>query len=136
MEDEHQHYIGKVAHKALIEKNGKILLAKGAGDQFWDIPGGRIHSNEKPKQALMREIKEELGLDISVGKPFFADLIRATKTGEERYFIAFKAELVDVHQPLSLDPTEAAEIIWLDKKDIETVETYEVCRDALRAYIT
>ena len=131
---ESEHFIGKVAHKAVIEKDGKVLLAKGIGDEFWDMPGGRIHSGEKPEGALAREIKEELGLDIIVGKPFFADLIRATKTGEERYFIAFRTTLTDAAQEIVLEPSEAAEVLWVGREEIETVRTYEVCRDALRSY--
>ncbi len=134
MENEAEHFVGKVTHKAVIEKGGNVLLAKGAGDEFWDIPGGRIHSGEKPEEALTREIKEELGLDIVVGAPFFVDLTRATKTGEERYFVAFRARLADESQPLAQEPSEAAEVLWLERHDVETVPVYEVCRDALRSY--
>ncbi len=131
---ESEHFVGKVAHKALIEKGGKILLAKGTGDELWDLPGGRIHRGEKPDQALKREIKEEVGLDISVEGPFFVDLIATTKTNEERYFVAFRTRLINVDQEFTLDPSEAAEVLWITRGEVDTVPVYEVCRDALRAY--
>jgi len=135
-QDEDKHFVGKVAHKAAIEKDGKVLLAKGDGDEFWDIPGGRINSGEKPAQALKREIKEELGVDIEVGKPFFADLIISTKTKEERYFICFYAKVADGQEPCSVDPEESAELYWVSSDEVETIKIYEVCREALRAFFS
>jgi ADP-ribose pyrophosphatase YjhB (NUDIX family) len=131
---EPEHFVGKVAHKAAIEKDGKVLLVKSLSDEFWDIPGGRIHCGEKPAQALKREMKEELGIDVIVGSPFFADLIISTKTKEERYFICFNASLADPNAELKLDQEDAEQLLWISEGEVDTVPMYEVCRDALRAY--
>lgn len=54
---------------AIIENKDKILFQKRKGDKFWALPGGKIEILEKTKEALMRELKEELGIeDISVGE--------------------------------------------------------------------
>ena len=134
MEDEHQHFVGKVAHKALIERDGKVLLARSARGGHWDIPGGRIHFGERPKDAVAREVKEELGLDVIVGAPFFADLITATLSPEVRYFICFHVTLKNPTQEPSFPSDEASEVLWISKDEVETVHTFEVCRDALRAH--
>ncbi|MBI3335318.1 MAG: NUDIX hydrolase [Candidatus Portnoybacteria bacterium] len=58
---------------ALFIKNGSILLTKRAIDPkkgFWDLPGGFIEEDEHPEKALHREIKEELGVEITIGKLF------------------------------------------------------------------
>lgn len=59
---------------ALIEKDGKYLLIKEhietRGGQFWLTPGGGIEYGETMEIALKREVKEETGIDISVGKLF------------------------------------------------------------------
>lgn len=55
---------------ALIIKEGKILgtrrssLANRAGK--WEFPGGKVRQGEKPENALIREIDEELGIAVSV----------------------------------------------------------------------
>jgi 8-oxo-dGTP diphosphatase len=52
---------------ALIIKKGNILFAKRAKGElagFWEFPGGKIEKGETSKQAIIREIKEELNLDI------------------------------------------------------------------------
>jgi 8-oxo-dGTP diphosphatase len=59
-----------VAACALIDPDGRVLLArrpegkKMAG--LWEFPGGKLHDGETPEQALIRELKEELGIDVSV----------------------------------------------------------------------
>ncbi len=56
-----------VAAVALIDRDGRILLAqrpegkKMAG--LWEFPGGKIEAQETPEYALMRELREELGIE-------------------------------------------------------------------------
>lgn len=56
---------------AIIEKNGKILLAQrdAGSDQagLWEFPGGKVEAGESQPQALARELEEELGIVASVG---------------------------------------------------------------------
>jgi 8-oxo-dGTP diphosphatase len=58
-----------VAACALIDSDGRVLLArrpegkKMAG--LWEFPGGKLHPGETPEVALIRELKEELGIDVS-----------------------------------------------------------------------
>ncbi|CAI1594557.1 CTP pyrophosphohydrolase [Serratia liquefaciens] len=56
---------------AIIEKNGKILLAQRDADSdqagLWEFPGGKVEAGESQPQALARELDEELGIVASVG---------------------------------------------------------------------
>lgn len=55
----------------LIKKNNTYLLGlrpKGGSQAgVWEFPGGKIENFEQPEDALKRELKEELGIDITVG---------------------------------------------------------------------
>lgn len=62
----------KIVHVvAAVIKSDDMILAtqRGYGDfkGMWEFPGGKIESGETQKEALTREIKEELGADITVG---------------------------------------------------------------------
>ena len=58
-----------VAAIALIDANDQVLIAKRPKKKhlagLWEFPGGKIEKNESPENALVREIKEELNININ-----------------------------------------------------------------------
>ena len=56
----------------VIEHEGKILVGqRRAGDRFqfkWEFPGGKVEPDEDPKEALVRELREELGIEAVIGE--------------------------------------------------------------------
>ena len=58
-----------VAAVALVDGDGRVLLARRPEGKplagLWEFPGGKVHPGETPEEALIRELKEELGIDVS-----------------------------------------------------------------------
>ncbi len=56
-----------VAAVALIDVDGRVLLAQRPPGKslagLWEFPGGKVEAGESPETALMRELKEEIGID-------------------------------------------------------------------------
>lgn len=57
-----------VAAVALIDVDGRVLLAERPQGKpmagLWEFPGGKLHADETPEAALIRELAEELGIDV------------------------------------------------------------------------
>jgi 8-oxo-dGTP diphosphatase len=78
---------------ALIVKDGKILVCQRTKHQTmplkWEFPGGKIEEGEQPRNALHRELEEELGIDATIGDEM-ARIRHEYKSGnsvELRFFV-------------------------------------------------
>jgi 8-oxo-dGTP diphosphatase len=56
---------------ALVDVDGRVLLAQRPAGKamagLWEFPGGKVQPGEAPEAALIRELKEELGIDVTEG---------------------------------------------------------------------
>ncbi|MBI5348294.1 MAG: A/G-specific adenine glycosylase [Chloroflexi bacterium] len=57
----------------IVRKNGRVLIAQRPADKLlggmWEFPGGKMEKGETKEMCLRRELKEELGIEVKVGKP-------------------------------------------------------------------
>ncbi len=57
-----------VVAAALIDADNRILLAQRPQGKnlagLWEFPGGKVHEGERPEDALIRELREELGIEV------------------------------------------------------------------------
>jgi 8-oxo-dGTP diphosphatase len=111
--------IDKIA--LIVIENGKILSARSIGKKKYYIPGGKRENNETDQETLIREIKEELSVDILsetiryVGT-FIAQSDGATE-GISVKMTCYKAKYLGTVQKNS----EIEEIRWLTYKDLEII---------------
>ena len=104
---------------AVIRDGGKVFATQrgyGAFKDGWEFPGGKIEPGETPQEALIREIKEELDADISIG-----DLIDTVVYDYSAFHLSmdcFWCELKS--REFVLKEHEAAQ--WLSAEELETVD--------------
>jgi len=69
MDEGRTHPIVLVVAVALLNRDGKVLIARRAPGRplagLWEFPGGKVEAGEEPETALIREILEELGIEIA-----------------------------------------------------------------------
>ncbi len=69
-------HVVEVVAAAITDPGGRVLLARRTEGRdlagLWEFPGGKREPGESPEQALVRELREELGIEITVGAPLIA----------------------------------------------------------------
>jgi 8-oxo-dGTP diphosphatase len=130
---EPEHFVGKVSLRAIIEQDGKLFVCRGIEDKVWQLPGGRMHKGEAPKQALAREILEELGATVVVGRPTSAHYVVHTKTGIPQLVLVY-ACLLGAGE-LKVDPSETEEVRWVTHEEATKLPMFQDCRDAVDEFL-
>lgn len=78
-----------VAALALIDEDGRVLLTQRPEGKamagLWEFPGGKVEPGETPEAAIIREIREELGLDLS--RPCLAPLSFASHSYDDFHLL-------------------------------------------------
>lgn len=61
-----------VVSAAVVERDGRVMLCQRRPDAHnglkWEFPGGKLEPGEGPEAALARELREELGIEVAVGR--------------------------------------------------------------------
>ncbi len=109
--------VAAVICSSLENKECVLATARGYGDYkgMWEFPGGKIEPKETPRQAVVREIKEELDVEIAVGD--FLQTIEYDYPDFHLSMDCFWCEIVN-GQPLA---KEALEIKWLYRDDLDDI---------------
>ena len=104
---------------AIIKENDKIFVTQRGYGEFaggWEFPGGKIEEGETPQQALVREIKEELDIKISVG-----ELLDIVEYDYPTFHLSMKCFWATIEEgKLVLKEHMAAK--WLKKDELGTVD--------------
>lgn len=104
---------------AVIRENDKIFATQRGYGEFkdgWEFPGGKIEEGETAKDALVREIREELDAEIKVGQ--LIDTVEYDYPSFHLSMDCFWAEVISGE--LILKEHEAAK--WLKKEDLDSVD--------------
>ena len=108
---------------AIIKKDNHFLIVKRNRKKHlglkWEFPGGKVQENETFEEALVREIKEELNIKISL----------QDKIAEEKY----KDEKIDIvlhyflctQEDGTIELNEHEDLAWVEKKDFEKYDFAE-----------
>ena len=90
------HALIKIDDKYLIIRRTKIKGGKpNSLPEYWDIPGGMVEEGEMPKDAAIRETKEEVNLDITIGPILHEDSNYDKEKGTVFTRIVYQAELLE-----------------------------------------
>lgn len=105
---------------AVIERGDEILVSlrhpKGERPSQWEFPGGKVEMGESESEALVRELREELGVESEVG-PLIQRLFHAYPDTDVE--IGFYGARITKGEP---QPLAMAEIRWVARRDLDKLD--------------
>ncbi|HLI46186.1 MAG TPA: NUDIX domain-containing protein [Geobacterales bacterium] len=129
-----------VAVGALIRnKKGEILLVQSPKwlEKRYSVPGGHVELNERLSDAVVREAKEETGLDV---RPIKLLLIQEVINPEEfyereRHFIFFDFLCEAMSEDVKLDNVELIDYVWVEPKKALDLKLESYTRRLVMKYL-
>lgn len=100
---------------------GRALLVEPVYKDYWEIVGGCVEENESPRQAAIREVKEELGRTIVPGRLLVIDWVPPRPGRTEGVMYVYDGGTLDELDTadIRLPPDELASWAWCDQEQIE-----------------
>jgi 8-oxo-dGTP diphosphatase len=127
------------------DEQGRIIMAERRDDEIedadkkWEFPGGKIEFGEDPEAAVVRETKEESGLDVRVDYllPHIFTNVWKTKDGTEYHVIilAFVCTVIGGTLHTDLFPDEIRTLRFMDPTEIMTLPTLGKTEEILDMYL-
>ncbi len=78
-----------------INQENHLFMAHSTGNTFWDIPKGGAEENETPVQSAIREVKEEIGFDISEEDLLNIGVFKYNRQKDMHLFLYIGNEYID-----------------------------------------
>ncbi|NPD31394.1 (deoxy)nucleoside triphosphate pyrophosphohydrolase [Eggerthellaceae bacterium zg-1084] len=104
---------------AIIERDGSVLATQRATGSLaggWEFPGGKVEPGEEPREALLREIREELDAQVSIER-HVADIDHAY----DDFTLHLRCYLCHLEGDGAYTLMEHADARWLDARSIDSV---------------
>lgn len=110
-------------------RDGKILLVRDRHG-FWAGPGGWIEPGEDPEDAVIREVREELGVDATVTRAFRPHLVwNVERATEPASFLLLVYGVRLASDNFTIDPDEITDARWTGPEDWPQLQMLPYVRD-------
>lgn len=112
--------IEKTVVGAIVVEKGKVLLLRRVAGDFMErlveLPSGTVDPGEKILHALIREVKEETGLEVTSVDKYIDSFDYASKSGKRTRQLNFR---IQVSGNVKVDPSEHDAYFWTDPNSLE-----------------
>ncbi|MEV4156922.1 NUDIX hydrolase [Nocardia salmonicida] len=105
-----------------VDELNRVLLVEPTYKDYWEIPGGVVENGESPYTAVVREIREELGLDVSPGRLLVVDWVSPGLYPDDGVMMIFDGSALTADQiaAIALPADELRSWAWCDPAESQT----------------
>ncbi|MBL7169852.1 MAG: NUDIX domain-containing protein [Candidatus Aenigmarchaeota archaeon] len=121
----------------IINQEGKVLLCRSRKwNNLWIVPGGHIEYGESIEDAIKREIKEEVGLDIELKKVLFVqELIEPKDYIKKKHLISLECVCSTKDNNVEIDDDEIQDHKWIEPEDALKEKTDPYTHEFIKKYL-
>ena len=131
-------YIGVGVGAIIVDNRGRLFLARRGikaknESGLWEFPGGSVEFGETMAEALRREMREEFGIEITVGE--LLDVVDHILKEEGQHWVSptFLCTITS-GEPSIMEPEKCAEIGWFRPDEVPK-ELTQISRENLAHYL-
>ncbi len=122
--------------RIIVESGGEIIVVKmWLDDGKWSLPGGGLHRGEDPLRGVLRELKEETGVNLAANKIRHFGAARYKRAGLNFPYIRYVAQLSH-KQELTKQKGEIIEARWMSIDQLNVQNAHADLLDSLAAWNT
>lgn len=114
-----------IAHALVVDESGRVLVCQTSFKVDHELPGGIVEPGESPREAVAREMVEEMGHAPALGPVLVVDWLRPYKGWEDALELVFATAVVTEAEKELLVPdgTEILALHWVAPADLDAVMT-------------
>jgi 8-oxo-dGTP pyrophosphatase MutT (NUDIX family) len=121
----------RIAAAVILDETGRTLLVRKRGTQAFMQAGGKIEAGEAPLDALRRELREELEIEIGPDAPDYLGRFSAPAANEAGHMVEAEVFLLRLSQPVQ-PAAELEEIRWVDPRALPSIVLAPLTLELLR----
>lgn len=136
MNEQNKKIVQKIVLGGVVIKDGKILILQRHKDEdvypnMWELPSGKRESLEPSETSLIREVREETGLDVKIIMPFSVFDYQIEKPDEIRDSTQINFLVAPLSDNIILSE-EHQSFAWITKEEIDKYELTEATKGVIK----
>ena len=137
MNEQTKKIIQKIVLGGVVMKDGKVLILQRHKNEdvypnMWELPSGKREPLEPSEDSLMREVREETGLDIKMVMPFSVFDYQIEKPDEIRDSTQINFLVTSVNDKNVVLSEEHQAFVWITKEEIDKYNLTEATKNVIQ----